>query len=131
MVFNATFNNISVIFWRSVLLVEETAMPGENHKSLNWFLAVSTFIMSYKFTVSLGSCCGWWNCRPSASMLNETKNYLTLRFQFFKLQIQQYFSYILAVSFIGGGNRNTRRKPQVTTNYCRKFVFYVYISSLM
>jgi hypothetical protein len=28
MVFNATFNNISVISWRSVLLVEET---GENH----------------------------------------------------------------------------------------------------
>ena len=29
MVFNATFNNISVISWRSVLLVEET---GENHR---------------------------------------------------------------------------------------------------
>jgi len=28
MVFKATFNNISVILWRSVLLVEET---GENH----------------------------------------------------------------------------------------------------
>ena len=28
MVFDATFNNISVISWRSVLLVEET---GENH----------------------------------------------------------------------------------------------------
>jgi hypothetical protein len=28
-VFNATFNNISVISWRSVLLVEET---GENHR---------------------------------------------------------------------------------------------------
>jgi hypothetical protein len=27
-VFNSTFNNISVISWRSVLLVEET---GENH----------------------------------------------------------------------------------------------------
>jgi len=25
---------------------------------------------------------------------------------------QQYFSYIVAVSFIGGGNRSTRRKPQ-------------------
>ena len=24
---------------------------------------------------------------------------------------QQYFSYILAVSFIGGGNRSTQRKP--------------------
>jgi hypothetical protein len=30
MVFNATFNNISVIAWRSVLLVEETGVPGEN-----------------------------------------------------------------------------------------------------
>ena len=32
MVFNATFNNISVISWRSVLLVEETGVPGENHR---------------------------------------------------------------------------------------------------
>jgi len=31
MVFNATFNNISVILWRSDLLVEETGEPGENH----------------------------------------------------------------------------------------------------
>jgi hypothetical protein len=32
MVFNATFNNISVISWRSVSLVEETGVPGENHR---------------------------------------------------------------------------------------------------
>ena len=32
MVLNATFNNISVISWRSVLLVEETEVPGENHR---------------------------------------------------------------------------------------------------
>jgi hypothetical protein len=31
MVFNATFNNISVISWQSVLLVEENGVPGENH----------------------------------------------------------------------------------------------------
>jgi hypothetical protein len=30
-VFNATFNNISIISWRSVLLVEETGGLGENH----------------------------------------------------------------------------------------------------
>jgi hypothetical protein len=30
--FNATFNNISVILWRSVLLVEETEVPRENHQ---------------------------------------------------------------------------------------------------
>jgi hypothetical protein len=32
MVFNATFNNISVISWQSVLLVEETGEPGENYR---------------------------------------------------------------------------------------------------
>ena len=32
MVFNSTFNNISFISWRSVLLVEETGVPGENHR---------------------------------------------------------------------------------------------------
>ena len=31
MVFNATFINISVKSWQSVLLVEETGVPGENH----------------------------------------------------------------------------------------------------
>ena len=34
MVFNATYYNMSVISWRSVLLVEETAVPGENHQPL-------------------------------------------------------------------------------------------------
>jgi len=31
MVFNVTFNIISVISWQSVLLVEETRVPRENH----------------------------------------------------------------------------------------------------
>ena len=34
MVFNATFHNISIISWRSVLLVEETGLPRENHRHL-------------------------------------------------------------------------------------------------
>jgi len=33
MVFSATFNNISVVSWQSVLLVEETGVHGENHRS--------------------------------------------------------------------------------------------------
>ena len=32
MVFNATFYNIPVIPWRSVLLVEEAGVPGETHR---------------------------------------------------------------------------------------------------
>ena len=38
MVFNATFNNISAIPWRSVLLVEKTEVAGENHRfiAIHW-----------------------------------------------------------------------------------------------
>ena len=32
LVFNATFNNISAISWWSILLVEGTGVPGENHR---------------------------------------------------------------------------------------------------
>jgi hypothetical protein len=43
MVFNITFNNISVVSWQSVLVVEETGVPGENQrpcrKSLTNFIA--------------------------------------------------------------------------------------------
>ena len=31
MLFNAPFNNISVILWQSVFLMEEVWVPGENH----------------------------------------------------------------------------------------------------
>jgi hypothetical protein len=30
-VLNATFNNISAISWRPVLVVEKAGVPGENH----------------------------------------------------------------------------------------------------
>jgi hypothetical protein len=33
MVFNATFNNISTTSWRAVLLVEETGLSRENHRT--------------------------------------------------------------------------------------------------
>jgi hypothetical protein len=37
MVFNATFNNISAISWRQVLLVEETGVCGENHRGFVFY----------------------------------------------------------------------------------------------
>jgi len=45
MVFNDTFNNISVISWRSVLLVEET---GENHGPVasHWYTFSHNFVSS-------------------------------------------------------------------------------------
>jgi len=47
MVFNATFNNISAISWRQVLLVEETGVPGENHQpALNHWQTLSHNVVS-------------------------------------------------------------------------------------
>ena len=38
LVFYATFNNISTISWQPLLVVEETGIPGENHRpwASNW-----------------------------------------------------------------------------------------------
>jgi hypothetical protein len=32
--FTANFNNIAVISWQSVLLVQETRVPGESHQTV-------------------------------------------------------------------------------------------------
>jgi hypothetical protein len=37
---------------------------------------------------------------------------------------QQYFSYIVAVSFIGGGNRHIQRKPSTCRKSLTKFLFF-------
>ena len=35
---------------------------------------------------------------------------------------QKYFSYIMAVSFIGGGNLSTQRKPQILHKLLTNFI---------
>jgi hypothetical protein len=40
MVLNATFNNISVISWWSVLLVAEPGVPGENHRTCRNYMCM-------------------------------------------------------------------------------------------
>ena len=46
LIFN-TFNNISVTLWQSVLLVEETGVPGENHRP------VANHIMLYQVHLTM------------------------------------------------------------------------------
>jgi len=55
MVFNATLNNISVILWWSVLLVEETRVLRENHTEMITSFTTSGLIfnLSNVKTVSL------------------------------------------------------------------------------
>jgi hypothetical protein len=44
MVFNATFNNISVISWQSILLVVDTRVPRENNSTTKEILLFNTFM---------------------------------------------------------------------------------------
>jgi hypothetical protein len=61
-VFNATFNNISVILWGLVLLVEETGVPGVNHWPVvnHWQTLSHNVVFAFVF-VQLYSCV-WIAC---------------------------------------------------------------------
>ena len=53
MVVNVTFNNISVISWRLVLFVEETGIPGENHRpSASHWQTLSHYVVSSTLRLS-------------------------------------------------------------------------------
>jgi hypothetical protein len=151
MVFNTTFNNISVISWRSVLLVEETRVPGENHQpaasrqrlllylmninkdilAFYWLRFVMWFyfifqgmttksskeviiyhvILHWPVDIDRLKKLKWRQINPvSIEIWNS------IQLLHFIEYIQQYFSYVVAVSYIGGGSWRTRRKPPT----CRK-----------
>ena len=52
-VFNATFNNISVISWWSVLLVEETRVPEENHRPVASHRQTSSHNVAHLYLIEL------------------------------------------------------------------------------
>ena len=62
MVFNATFNIILAISWRSVLLVEETKVLGQNHFPFDTqeLSTLSEHLISF---------CSWWEFRVSLILL--------------------------------------------------------------
>jgi hypothetical protein len=58
MVFNTTFNNVSVILWQSVLIVEETRVPGENHQP------AASQLQTSSHNVVLSASRHEWNLNP-------------------------------------------------------------------
>jgi len=56
-VLNATFNNISVISWQSILLVEETGVPRENHwlVSSKWQTWSHKVVSSSEYTLTFSA----------------------------------------------------------------------------
>ena len=137
MVLNATFNNISVISWQSVLLVEETRVSGENSRpvashrqSLSHYVVLST-----PHNVSGDRHCLWlvinpmsiWSrtrCTPHIIYDHDlwSQGQITDLIWSDFCHFQQYFSYIMATSFSGGRSQRTRREPPTMRKQLANFI---------
>ena len=74
MVFNATFNNISAISWRSVLLGEETGVFGENYRPVARHWQTWSHTVSSTPCHERGSNCQlwWWYALIAQVLVNPT-----------------------------------------------------------
>jgi hypothetical protein len=79
MVLNATFNNISVISCRSVLLVEATEVPEENHQPVasHWQTCIDMawFELSTLVVISTDCTC---SCKSNYHTISTTTVFATL-----------------------------------------------------
>jgi hypothetical protein len=123
MVLNATFNNISVILWQSVLLMEETGVPGECHRAVtNHWQTLSHNVVSS--TPHLEQ--GWLYNEKTTQDQKDYQAYhgndlIDLIYCVY-CHFQQYFSYIMATSFSGGRSRSTRREPSTMGKQLVNFI---------
>jgi hypothetical protein len=82
-VFNAIFNNISVISWWSVSLVEETRVPGENHwpAAGHWQTISHNIVSRFELTtvVVIGS-----DCTGSCKSIHHTITTTTTHYLYWK-----------------------------------------------
>ena len=87
MVFNTPFKNISVISWRTVLLLEETGVPRENHHPVasHWRTVSHNVVSSTpRHERGSNSQLWWWLAQIAQVFVNPT----TIRLLLFKSKWQ-------------------------------------------
>ena len=115
MVFNATFNNISVTSWWFVLLVEETGENHEYHRSVesHWQTVLLNVVSNTPHLRQVWQIRTYWTVCVS-KVIGIVNKCNTIFFSFpeyisspamvwFMVFNATYFSYIVAASFVSGG----------------------------
>jgi hypothetical protein len=94
---NATFNNISIISWWSVLLVEETGGPGENHWPVtNHWQTLSHIIVHLTTSVVIDTdCIG--SCKSNYHTITTTTALLVIKRISKQVHLFLNYSYIVVI----------------------------------
>jgi hypothetical protein len=133
MVLNAIFNNISIISWWSVLLEEETGVPGENHRPAESHWQTSSHNVGlYTATKTLAFASYFCKMRIKKSVLIARRRVYIIRKIFVPLPIIFFnlssdsdypvFYVSLFTSFIKKKRRVQRQKEiQVATQTYKKW----------
>jgi hypothetical protein len=110
MVFNATFNNISFISLRSVLLEEETGIPGENHRAvaIHWqtisYCCIAWVGFELTTLVGIGADCidgsvAWNPTYGIASKMSLRTCFITYKISYIGSKFSWYHNSIFNVFF--------------------------------
>jgi hypothetical protein len=71
----------------------------------------------------------WNECTLFCNLQSQARTHAVLVIDLYELlgNSTQYFSYTAVVSFIGGGNRSTRRKPSTCRKSLTNFIWQCFI----
>ena len=96
----------------------------KNISVLDWWslLQAAIYISVLIYLVEENGVPGENHRRPASHRQPLSHNVVHLTLSRF----EQYFSYIVVVSVIGGGNRSTRRKPQSCRKSLKNFIIMLY-----
>ena len=108
MVFNATFNNISVISWRSVLLVEQTGVPGKNNRTVASYWQTLSHNVGFEYILT------WAGFKLTTLVVIDTECIGSCKSNYHRITTMNAHNYFIDISI---NNRNVRHYPKLSYKY--------------
>jgi hypothetical protein len=117
-VLSATFNNISAISWRSVLLVEETGRPGENHRSVaSHWQTLSHNVEHVLFYYYCFDCLRPVSCAHNVDCVSGFRILLTFTYKFYNVLLYVIYNTRNTVYIVRTRHRTKTIKAIIIKQY--------------